>query len=352
MSVSAMKLAEIQTTKVTFGSNAPEKTIQLTGKVEIDERNISQLAAHFHGRIEKLYISYTGEKVKKGQLLASVYSPELIVAQQELLQSLTYKQSNPVLYRAARNKLKNWKISDVEIDKIEQSGNIMTEMKVHSHHSGVVLKKYVNTGDHAQLGDVLFEIADLSKVWILFDAYEKDLQWITTGTNLVFSVAAIPNRIFSSTVSFIDPIIDPKSRIAKVRVEIDNSLGLLKPEMFANGTIKVKTKNESTKLLVPQSAVLWTGKRSLVYVKKPNSETPVFEFRQITISTRIDDNYLIEDGLEEGEEIVTKGTYTIDAAAQLSGKVSMMNSEGGATMSGHNHGGSATGTNKVDHNKH
>lgn len=325
LSEEAMKLADIQTTKVGYANNTSGATINLTGKVEIDERKIKKLTAHFHGRIEKLHINFTGEKVHMGQLLASVYSPELIMAQEELLQALTYKESNPELYRAARAKLKNWKISDEEINKIEESREVMKEVKVHSHHAGVILNKYVSTGDHAEMGDILFEIADLGKVWVMFDAYEKDLQWIKIGTNLDFSVEAVHDRTFTSKVTFIDPIINPKTRIAKVRVEVSNVNGSLKPEMFARGTIKQSEKNQSEKLVVPQSAVLWTGKRSLVYVKKQNGKSPQFEFRQVTLGSRIEGNYIIENGLNVGEEVVTKGTYTIDAAAQLSGKASMMN---------------------------
>jgi len=353
MSEHAAKLANVQTSVIGYGNNEGQQ-ITMQGKIEIDERRITKIPAHFHGRIEKLYVNFTGEQVAKGQLLAEVYSPELIAAQEELLQSLKYKESNPPMYKAARSKLKFWKIADSEIDRIEQSGEVLTNIKIHSHHGGVVLKRHIAQGDHVKMGDILFEIADLSKLWVLFDAYEKDLQWIKKGSQISFTVASIPGKTFQATVSFIDPVIDAQTRVAKVRAEVNNTSGQLKPEMFVYGTLNTPVGNRKQNILVPQSAVLWTGTQSLVYVKKPGFDQPTFEYREIIIGPEAGDDYIVENGLSAGEEVVTNGAYTIDAAAQLSGKASMMNPEGNATdpMQGMDMSGmKMSETNKTPENK-
>jgi len=325
----AAKLANVETTRITSGSGE-DRQITLQGKVEIDERNITKIPAHFHGRIEKLYVNFTGEEVAKGQLLAEVYSPELIAAQEELLQSLKYKETNPSMYKAARNKLKFWKIADSEIERIEQSGEILTNIKIHSHHAGVVLERHVAQGDHVKMGDILFDVVNLNQLWALFDAYEKDLEWIKKGSQISFTVASIPGKTFQSTVSFIDPVINSQTRVAKVRAEVNNASGKLKPEMFAYGTLNIPMSGKQQNILVPQTAVLWTGEQSLVYVKQSEFDQPTFEYREITIGAEVGEYYIVKSGLNIGDEVVTNGAYTIDAAAQLSGKTSMMNPSGSA----------------------
>ena len=249
LSESATKLANIQTSIIGLGDDAT-RTITMQGKIEIDERSITKIPAHFHGRLEKLYVNFTGETISKGQLLADVYSPELIAAQKELLQSVKYKKSNPTMYTAARNKLKYWKIADSEITRIEQSQKVQTSVKIIAHHGGVVLKRHVAQGDHVIMGDILFEIADLSKLWVLFDAYEKDLEWINKGLEIEFNVASLSNKTFRSTVAFIDPVIDAKTRVAKVRAEVNNRSGKLKPEMFVNGILKLPINTKQKTILV------------------------------------------------------------------------------------------------------
>ncbi len=325
LSDSAMKIAQVETSKVEYVKGGNSMALSLNGKIEIDERMVSKIASYFPARIEDLHVNYTGEKVTKGEAVVSVYSSKLISAQEELLQALKYKDSNPSMYKAARNKLSNWKISDSVINKIEDKGEVMSELDIHSEQSGLVMKLNVSEGDYIQTGKVLFEIADLSKLWVMFDAYEKDLQWVKEGSDIEFTVASVPGTVFEAKVTFIEPVIDPKTRVAKVRAEVGNSTGFLKPEMFVKGTIKTKIDKEAQSLLIPQSAVLWTGKRSLVYVKIESDETNIFEYREITIGARLGEFYEVLDGLEAGEEIVSKGSYTIDAAAQLAGKASMMN---------------------------
>lgn len=335
MSEEAVKLSNIQTTKVSL--SLPEKEISLQGKVKVDERRISNQTAHFMGRIEQLYISYTGESVHKGQKLASIYSPDLISAQKELFEAIKMKDTNPMIFEAAKNKLKLWKLSDETIDKIISEGKVQTEIDVKTHLTGVVLKKNVSVGDHVKEGAVLFEIADLTKVWVLFDAYESDLAWLKKGDQISFTVSAIPGVEFKEKITFIDPIVNSVTHTASVRIEMSNSKGLLKPEMFVNGLVSARLPFDEPKVVVPKSAVMWTGKRSVVYVKVQETEQPTFEFREVTLGLDLGSHYVIEEGLMVDEEIVTNGTFKLDAAAQLAGKKSMMNREPGKSKMKMNH---------------
>ncbi|MEQ6120264.1 efflux RND transporter periplasmic adaptor subunit [Reichenbachiella sp. MALMAid0571] len=335
MSPTAMKLANIETSIV--GSGNAKKTIMLNGKVQINETLISKISAHFHGRIEKLHVNFTGEQIRKGQLLAEVYSPELVNAQKELQMTYKDRATNPVLYQSARKKLKNWKIGESEIDRIEKNDGEILNVKIHAHHGGIVLKRNVAQGDHVQMGDILFELANLSNVWLMLDVYESDIQWVNPGDQIQFTVASFPGKSFEGKISYLDPFIDPKSRVAKARVNVDNREGMLKPEMFASAILKSNISSEKEDIIIPKTAVMWTGKKSVVYIKTTNNESIHFQMRQVTLGPNLGESYIINEGLDEGEEIVINGTFSVDAAAQLAGKPSMMNPEGEATTKGHKH---------------
>ncbi len=344
MSESAMKLAEIQTMVVK--KDLPNKKIFLLGKVKADERNISELTARFGGRIEKLFVNFTGQNVRKGEKLATIYSPELVTAQKELLEAMEYKQSNPTLYEAARNKLKLWDLSESQIDGIEEKGQPQNYFDVLSPVSGTVTIRNIALGDYVKEGNALFQVTDLTRVWVMFEAYESDLPWLKTGDEVEFTVQSVPGKKFSGKVTYIDPFLDPKTRVAYVRVEISNPEQVLKPEMFANGVITPEISGEQKELLIPKTSVLWTGKRAVVYVKSPDSENASFLYREIVLGPEAGDSYIVKEGLAEGEEIAVNGVFRIDAAAQLEGKPSMMNPGGGAgsmgSMPGMDMGGSSS----------
>ncbi len=331
LSKEAAQLANVLTSVVT--KQKPVKEVRLYGKVEADERLFQSQTAHVPGRIERLAVNFTGEQVIKGQLLAEIYSPELITAQQELLETVKTKQLQPELYEASKEKLRQWKLTDEQIIQIENSGAVRNNFEVVSNTSGAVISRRVNTGDHVSQGTVLFDIADLSKVWVMFDAYESDLQFLHTGENISFTLQALPGIDFKGNIVFIDPVIDPVTRVAKVRVETGNQLGKFKPEMFATGIVSSTLTEYLNNVVIPKSAVLWTGKRSVVYVKQPGSEEPVFKIREVELGPMLGESYVIVNGLAEGEEVVTSGTFSVDAAAQLEGKPSMMNPMGGKTSS-------------------
>jgi Cu(I)/Ag(I) efflux system membrane fusion protein len=240
------------------------------------------------------------------------------------LEALKLQEVNPNLVEAARNKLRFWKIGKDVIDAIEQNETIKETFTLFADESGIVAKRKVSVGDYVRQGEPLFDLMNLNKVWVLFDAYEEDLANIKMGERIEFTTPAIPNKTFKTRITFIDPIINPKTRVASLRTEVSNTNGLLKPEMLVYGTLQEKAISK-TQLTVPKSAVLWTGKRSVVYVKVPDMEVPSFKYKEIEIGESLGDSYQVISGLEAGEEVVTYGSFTIDAAAQLNNQVSMMN---------------------------
>jgi len=327
----AAQLANVLTS--TVSRQKPVKEVRLYGKVQADERLLQSQVSYLPGRIEELFVNYTGETVSKGQRLAVIYSPDLITAQQELLETAKTKSTQPVLYEASKDKLRQWKLTDNQISGIENSGVVKSNFEVYANTTGIVTARRVNNGDYISPGTVLFDVADLSHIWVMFDAYESDLPFLSKGDPITFTVQALPGINFSDNISFIDPVLDPTTRVAKVRVEINNRDGKLKPEMFATGLIYANLDEYNDKLVIPGTAVLWTGKRSVVYVKQPGTDEPVFKMREIEIGPMLGNSYVVMSGLSEGEEIVTQGAFSVDAAAQLEGKPSMMTPERGAKVS-------------------
>jgi len=238
MTNEAVKLANIQTTIIGETAGQSGKNIRLSGKVQPDERLASSQVAHVPGRIEKLFVSFTGEQVNKGQKIATLYSPELITAQRELLEALKLQSLNPSLVEAARNKLRYWKIGNATIESIEQEGKIQENFTVYADEAGIVTNRRVSVGDYVKQGEPLFDLMNLRKVWVLFDAYEEDLANISVGDRIEFTTPSLPNRTFKTTVTFIDPIINPTTRVASIRTEVNNSNRLLKPEMLVYGTLQ------------------------------------------------------------------------------------------------------------------
>lgn len=334
----AMALANIQTTII--GERTTENpTITLSGKIEENEITKAVQVSFFSGRIEGLNIGFTGQKVSKGQRLATIYSPELYVAQQELITLSSLKETQPALYKGARNKLKLWKLSEAQINQIEASGKIVENFPVYATISGTVTEKLVEKGEYIKQGQALFKIANLNTVWANFDIYESQIGLFRKGQQVKITTNAYPNREFNGTVDFINPVLNTQTRTVKLRVVLDNKSDIFKPGMFVSANIKASQNGSNEKISIPASAVLWTGERSVVYLKT-NPDSPIFEMKEISLGNKIGDNYEVLDGLFLGNEIVTNGTFTVDAAAQLQGKKSMMNKSGGVSTTGHeNHAG-------------
>ncbi|MEQ8683297.1 MAG: efflux RND transporter periplasmic adaptor subunit [Cyclobacteriaceae bacterium] len=336
LSNAAMKIAEVEMS--TIEKKAPYKEVYLPGKVMPDERKISELTSRYPGRIEKLFVNFTGEKVRKGQVLAKIYSPELVTAQKELFEAIKLKDTNPNYYEASRNKLKLWDLSEEQIAGIEESGDVDFSFDVLSPITGTVTMRHVTLGDYVNEGSPLFEVVDLRHVWVMFDAYESDIPWIKMGDKIKFKIKSIPDQEFESTVTFINPVLDQMSRVAGIRAELENSGELLKPQMLAAGLLKTMLPGSGDQLVVPKSAVLWTGKKAVVYVMTGDHNN-MFQFREIELGAEAGDYYIVKSGLQQGEMVASNGVFKIDAAAQLKGEKSMMNPEGGKVSVGHNHGG-------------
>lgn len=345
----AAQLANVMTSVVS--TQKPSMEVRLYGKVQTDERLLHSQVSFLSGRIEKLMVNFTGETIEKGQILAVIYSPDLVTAQQELLEAAKTKDSQPEIYEAAKEKLRQWKLTGTQISAMENSGQVKANMEITATSGGIVTARRVNNGDYINPGSVLYEVVDLSRVWVQFDAYESDLPYLKKGDKIDFNIQALPGSAYTSTIAFIDPFIDPVNRVAKVRVELGNPGGKLKPEMFATGIVKANSNEFTDKLVIPRSAVLWTGKRSVVYVKQTGDE-PIFNLREVELGPALGNSFVVTGGLTDGEEIVTEGAFSVDAAAQLEGKPSMMNPVGGIVSTVHNHGTPETVARDEDHAAH
>jgi len=367
LSKAAVALAEIQTSPVERQTVTAE--VRLLGKVNYDETRYRTISAWVPGRIDTLFVDYTGTAVSKGDRLVSLYSPELYATQAELFNALQgerelrnsdheiIRQTATATVASSRERLRLWGLTSNQISTIERRGTPSYHLDIRSPLSGIVVHKNAVEGMYVQTGTRIYTVADLSHVWVTLDAYESDLIWLRVGQTIEFSVEAIPGRKFQGTIVFIDPILNEKTRTVMVRLDVDNSVGLLKPGMFVQATAVVPLDQggralsdkvtDEPPLIIPASAALITGKRAVVYVRLPNQEKPTFEGREIVLGPRAGDYYIVESGLQEGELVVAKGNFKLDSALQIQAKPSMMNPDGGGSVPGHDHGipsGSTNGT--------
>ncbi len=339
MSEEAAKIAGIRTAPVE--RRAVSKEIRFYGKIDYDETRVKTLSAWIPGRIDKLFVDYTGMPVKKGDRLGLLYSPDLLEAQEELLQAVRQvregeKEKNEFLKKSsrdalesAREKLRLLGLEDSQVGEIEASGKVKTRLEILAPLGGVVIRKMVNEGDYVKTGTPLFTIADLSVVWVNLEAYESDFPWIRLGLEArVRAEEALPGMEFTGKVVYVDPFLDERTRTARVRLEFPNRRGLLKPGMFVRARVLSPLKGPGAAaalpLVAPATSVLLTGRRALVYVKKPGDGPPVFEGREIEVGPRAGDYYVVLSGLAEGERVVVEGEFWIDSALQLKAKPSMM----------------------------
>jgi len=362
--------------------------IRMIGKVDYDETRVSNITAWVSGRIDRLFVDYTGVPVRKGDHMVELYSPELLSAQEELLQALKSKKNGSGVLRdinqstinSAREKLRLWGLAPGQISAIEKQGKPSDHITINAPTSGIVVNKHAQEGMYVSTGMKIYTVADLSSVWIRLDAYESDLMWLKYGQKVEFTTEAYPGTAFEGTISFIDPVLTQATRTVKVRVNVSNPEMKLKPGMFVRAVVKaevasggkvmdaalagkwicpmhpevisdkpekcrvcgmplVRTESlgyasvdeddDAKPLVVPASAVLVTGTRAVVYVELPGKEKPTFEGREIVLGPRAGDYYIVNYGLEEGERIVARGAFKIDAELQIKAKPSMMTPEGG-----------------------
>jgi len=335
MTEASMQLANIQTAPVI--RERPKHELHLPGRVEVDERRISYVTAHFEGRIQNVEINYTGALIREGEVMATIYSPELVSAQRELLEAVKVKGRNPGLYESAVRKFRLWEFTDEQIQEIVDRGEVMRNMEILSPVDGFVMARNVVDEQHVMEGTVIYEVANLDHLWVTFDAYEEDLGWLQEGSEIEFRSRSNPGSTYTASVDYIDPSFNPQKRTIRVRADVENNDHFLRPEMIVRGVIHSEMGEE--KLMVPASSVLWTGPRSLVYVRDTTADTPRFEVKEVELGVRAGDYYVIEEGVEEGEEVVFHGAFRIDSEMQLADRFSMMNRQPGTgAVPVHDHG--------------
>ena len=332
----ARKLAEVEVQEVRRGKGLTE--IRMVGKVDYDETRVGTITSWVNGRIDKLFVDYTGSHVKRGQPMVKVYSPELLTAQAELIQaSVALKRSeesgNEIIRKtagrtltASREKLRLLGLGNKQLQAIEKQGKPTDHIILTAPLSGIVIKKDVNEGMYVKTGSPIYTLADLDRVWVVLEAYESDLQSLTLGQRIHFSVESFPGTAFQGEVAYIDPLVNTSTRTVRIRLNVDNKEAKLKPGMFvrAVSSVAAVTDPENTPLLIPGSAPLITGKRALVYVQLPG-QPGVYVGREIVLGARQGDFYQVKSGLKEGELVVTRGNFKIDSAIQLQARPSMMN---------------------------
>ena len=313
----------IRTEKVKMGS--PVKTIRTVGNIIYDETRIYTVNMKFNGWIEKLYVDFEGEQVRKGQPLFDIYSPELVTAQEEYLLALEqyrslgqsgFEQVREAARRlrdASHTRLRYWDVSPAQIRRLESSGMVRKTVTVFSPATGVVTKKNAFQGHYVKAGEHQYEIADLSTVWVDVDIYEYELPWVEKGMPAEMELTYIPGKHFKGRVLFIYPYLNPKTRTATLRLEFPNPKGLLKPAMYSN--VYLKSEIEEKSLLIPQEAVIDSGVRKVVFVSRGNGK---FEPREVELGLEVnDDRYQILNGLSEGEEIVVSAQFMLDSESRL-----------------------------------
>jgi Cu(I)/Ag(I) efflux system membrane fusion protein len=305
-----------------------EKIIRTMGRVEYDERKFTTINTKYEGYIEKLHADYVGRYVKKGEPLAEIYSPELYATQQEFLNLLNWSKSRKsddmglmlskdagAILQAARQRLKLWDITDEQIENIAATEKPIRTLTIYSPVSGYIMQKTAVQGMRIMPGEKLFDIADLSTVWVISDIYEYELPLIKVGQTANITLSYFPGKVFPSKIDYVYPALSGETRTAKVRFSIPNPGGQLKPQMYTNVEIKIGL---GKKLAIPDDAVIDTGIRQVVYVDKGNG---YFEPREVKTGLRAEGVVEITRGLKAGEKIATSANFLIDSEAKLKGIV-------------------------------
>ncbi|MGB1125839.1 MAG: efflux RND transporter periplasmic adaptor subunit, partial [Phycisphaeraceae bacterium] len=368
-----------------------QRPVRMVGKIAVDETRLSNVTAYMPGRLDRLFVDYTGVTVRKGDHLAEIYSPELLVAQQELINaheavqamgddaSDTIKRTNKLLFQTAKDKLRLLGLTVDQVEAIAKQGETTDHITLYAPAAGIVTERHVSEGSYVKEGDRLYTLTDLSKVWLMLDAYESDLPWLRYGQSVSFKVQSFGDEVFTGRVAFISPVLDEKTRTVRVRVNVDNKDGRLRPGMFARGVVDavvssgekvvaselagkwispmhpeiikdgpgncdicgmklvrveelgyetIEADDVEPPLVVPDSAVLRTGERGVVYVQTGTKEQPKFEGRVVKLGPSGDGYLIVTEGLAEGELVAVRGNFLIDSALQIEAKPSMMNQDG------------------------
>lgn len=399
LSESAKAMAQIETASV--GRFFPSAETRLFGKLVYDETSVARISAYFPGRIDRLFVNYIGVSVQQGDHLAELYSPDLIASFEELRQakksfgqagdsSSFLRDTASQTLAASREKLRLFGLTQEQVAQVESGNYESDDLTIYAPIGGVVTHLAAREGDYLDTGDPIATVSNLSRLWLDLEAYESQLSMLRWGLPVTFTVEAHPGEMFEGRVSFIEPIVDERTRTAAVRVAVDNTDRRLKPGMFATAVVRAKIAADGAvisdelagkwvspmhptvvkdspgtcdvcgmdlvsaeslgivgdssqavmPMVIPRTAVLFTGTRSVVYVQVPDQDEPTYEGRTIELGSRAGDYYTVRSGINEGDQVVVHGAFRIDSAMQILAKPSMMMPSGGASGSGHNHGGS------------
>lgn len=378
--------------------------VRMVGKIDYDETRLAHITSWMPGRLDRLFVDYTGIPVRTGDHMVEIYSPDLLAAQVEFLQARKAREalqdSDPALIRdsveatfdATREKLRLLGLTAEQLDQLVQRGKASDRMTLYAPAGGIVIDKAAQQGMYVQTGTRIYTIADLSKIWVRLDAYESDLAWVRYGQKVEFTTESLPGRTFRGMISFIDPVLTERTRTVRIRVSAANSDGALKPGMFVRAVVRsqiaaggkvmeadlagkwispmhpevikdgpgrcdvcgmplVRAESlgyvgpgagkQQAPLVIPVSAALRTGKRAIVYVDVPDTDVPTYEMREVTLGPRAGEDYLVSDGLVEGEQVVVQGNFRIDSERQIQHLPSMMDREGVGAAGHAHHGGAA-----------
>lgn len=342
LSAGAKKLARVQTARVEAVELS--RSVDVYGRVEVNETAEVDLTAWAGGRIDKLYVQAVGEKVKAGQKLARIYSPDLLAAQQTLVQAARNLESAresgsevraraaQAALEAARTELRLLGMNGAQLNAVLKGGKAQEFVDIFATAAGTVRERAVSQGDWVQPGGRVLSLMALDTVWVQLDVYERDLHYVSVGQTVQVNIPALSQEAVEGRIAFIDPVIDAQKRVARARVVLKNGDAKLRPGMFVTATIQAELLagdgvSLSAPLSVPSSAVLWTGKRSLVYRVEVHSGESVYVPVPVNLGVRVGDRIVIEGGLEAGDEVVTNGAFRLDASLQIRGGPTMMGTQ-------------------------
>ena len=309
-------------------------TIRTVGKIDYNEEKLYTVTTKFPGWIEKLYANYTGQIIKKGDPLLTIYSPDLVTTQQEYLLALktrnklnqstfeSIRKNGESLLKSAKTRLEYWDIPQNEIKDLEHSGTVQKNIMMRAPASGVIIHTNVEAGMHIKEGMNLMKIADLSTVWIEVSVYDYELPWIHTGQKAKVELSYLPGKPINGTISYIYPDLNEKARTVTVRIVLQNPGFKLKPGMFAN--IYVKGKSIPNALVIPDEAIIRSGKRNIVFVAMGNGR---FMPREVTLGPeggKNNDQVQVLSGLQAGEHVVTSAQFLLDSESRLQEAIQKM----------------------------
>ena len=308
-----------------------QRALMAVAKVDEPETQLASISARIGGRIDKLYVDFTGQQVRRGQAIASLYSPEVFSTAEEYRLSLENRTrlgtgAEPLavsgaedLVNASRRRLELWGLTTQQLDEIASSAKPQIELPIYSAVSGIVTERKVTQGQYVNAGEVLFTITDLSTIWVKADVYQPDLPSVHTGQPVEITSDSLPGTTLRGRVGFLDTSINPQTRTASARIQVPNPSMRLRPGMFVQVRFAAAAGHEV--LAIPRSAVLDTGTRKFVYVAKGNGE---FEGRQVQLGPASTDYYPVLTGLNEGERIVSQGSFLIDSQTRITGGMTGM----------------------------